>query len=232
MEKEILISIFIALLLLFGCTTEQEPLKENDYPIEQDITISEPAKPIEENLSSKEAAKNITIPLLDEAINFAKSTSTYGFDGKDLQFINYSNESYEFVFNSSNSGYGNRSSGFLDEKITGHTMQIKHNGSDYNFAVVDSVYDEIHSILLKEDCPVHYKKFEWINGSFCYRPSQTDEMPCVFSKQCEKGGCKSKSDGKMGPRGICSDYMYGCNAWLYDQTVTRVDICKEKDYPG
>lgn len=229
--RSILILI-IALLLFFGCVAQPEIQTPNETMQEN---ISKPAVPmieLEKNETNETDVEEPEIPLLGEATGFAESTSTYAFDGDSLQLRNYSNGIYEFAFNSSNSGYGNRSQGFLDGKQTAHELFLWYNGSAFDLALVDGIYDEIHAILLVKDCPRDYREYEWEEGSFCYRPSSTDGIPCSFSRQCEKGACEVKSSGQMGPRGVCSDYMYGCRSWLYDQEVTRVDLCTPKDYPG
>ena len=215
------------MILFFGCISQSpsEPLDKQST--KENITQPLVTAPDQNETKIEEPE----IQFLEEAKAFARSTSTYMFDGSGLEFINYSNGKYSFRFDSRNSGYGNRSDNYQDGNITAHTLLLEHNGTSFFVALVDSLYDEIHSILLTKTCPPEYRKYEWENGTFCYKPTETDGMPCAFSKQCEKGLCKSRSDGKMGPRGICFDFTYGCHSWLFDQTVTRVDICKEKDYP-
>ncbi len=169
-------------------------------------------------------------PFAETAYSAARRTPTYAFDGCDLKLVNITGDRYSFTFTSASSGYGNRL-GDEDLVRTEHVLDLEYEGDNITFDLLDGVYDEIRGILLMDDCPPGYEKYEWEEGAFCYMPSETDGAGCKFSKQCAKGGCRYSGVVGSSSIGKCSDFMYGCDMWLYDRTVTRVDLCIEKDYP-
>jgi len=84
------------------------------------------------------------------AENWVKYNSpTFVFDGKDLQFMQSTSLRcqytwmYEFKFNSTSSGYGNRKDKAPDGKKTNHIIQVVVQRGKVILAVNDDQYDEL-----------------------------------------------------------------------------------------
>ncbi|MFA5820753.1 MAG: hypothetical protein WC873_01450 [Candidatus Gracilibacteria bacterium] len=98
------------------------------------------------NPSTKEGAQKIAEKWVKQ------NASTYVFDGYDLKHTKTFPLScdncwkYEFLFKSSNSGYGDRTGQALDKVITDHRIQVLVENGEITDANVDNAYDEISKV--------------------------------------------------------------------------------------
>jgi hypothetical protein len=76
------------------------------------------------------------------------NSSTYKFDGENLTFLNKENDKMYFAFQSTSSGYGDRSSQVLATVITPHIIEIIIEDNEIKSAVTDGRYDELNNTII------------------------------------------------------------------------------------
>jgi len=138
---------FISLVLLFsGCLAEPEevPITTDNPHINFTAAVNTTFEPEPE-------------PILSEIVNekaydFAKSSSTYAYDGSDLELDGYDEDNeiftFTYTYKSRYSGFGDRTQYVLGLMETKHTLNIVFFGEELESVVLDNVYDEIKEELI------------------------------------------------------------------------------------
>lgn len=89
------------------------------------------------------------------AENFAPNSSTYKFDGSGLKLESFESLKcpycweFKFIFDSKQSGYGDRKGQILAQVITPHTLLVTVNQGKIVSAVVDGTFDELNLKFIK-----------------------------------------------------------------------------------
>ena len=131
------------------------------------------------------------------ARQFILNAQTYAFDGIDgtlrvLETMSLESWPVQYIvilsFESSHSGYGDRSDKVLDQIVTTHTATMKVVNGEVVQAVIDDAWDELHQLEIS------------INPDLGSNGSISTDNPSVDSVAPDLQGI-DQNDGAMGIRG-------------------------------